>query len=260
MTLSFQRFFILLFLGTISCNNSSDIENNDKIANQKEEEKNKNKSLDYNKDFLLGKFDYRDHPNFVLVSEQWSDKEIYLQKETLEAFDKMATAASNDGIPLIILSGTRNFDEQKVIWENKWNLNKLEMQDETKIALKILTSSSMPTSSRHHWGTDIDINSVEEIYFESAIGKQVYNWLKNNASKFGFCQVYDDKKVTKRTGYETEKWHWSYLPLAKDILSEYKMQIELKDIKGFHGDYLAGNKDIQIINNYVLGISKECNF
>lgn len=246
---------LLLLFSFLSCQSS----------NEKEDSKEINKEIDslksfsFSKNFLLGKFDYRSDSNFVIVSEKWSDKEIYLQKKAYFAFEQMAEAADKDGIPLIILSGTRNFDEQKVIWDRKWEANKLEMQDEEKIALKILLSSSMPSSSRHHWGTDIDINSVEESYFQGGQGEKVYNWLKNNASKFNFCQVYDDKKISKRSGYELEKWHWSYLPIADKILDEYKNQIKSQDINGFQGAYLAGSKNVQIINNYVLGISKNCN-
>ena len=215
------------------------------------------KSFSFSKSFLLGKFDYTEHPDFVLVSENWSDKEIYLQKKAYLAFEQMAEAADKDGIPLIILSGTRNFDEQKVIWERKWEANKLEMQDEEDIALKILMSSSMPSSSRHHWGTDIDINSVEESYFQSGQGENVYNWLKNNASKFNFCQVYDDKKITKRTGYELEKWHWSYMPLSSKYLNRYNELINYSMINGFAGSNLA--KKLNSIELYVKGINKSCN-
>ena len=246
---------LLLFITLFSCQSPDENKNSQGIDSKADSLK----SFSFSKSFLLGKFDYRDHPDFVLVSENWSDKEIYLQKKAYLAFEQMAEAADKDGIPLIILSGTRNFDEQKVIWERKWEANKIEMQDEENIALKILMSSSMPSSSRHHWGTDIDINSVEESYFQSGQGENVYSWLKNNASKFNFCQVYDDKKITKRTGYELEKWHWSYMPISSKILNEYKKQIKSQDINGFQGSHLASSKNVQIINNYVLGISKNCN-
>ena len=35
----------------------------------------------------------------------------------------MHAAAKKDGINLQIVSGTRNFEEQKGIWERKWELN-----------------------------------------------------------------------------------------------------------------------------------------
>jgi zinc D-Ala-D-Ala carboxypeptidase len=215
-------------------------------------------SSKYSKDFLLGKFDYRTHSDFVLVSEKWSDKEIYLQKDTYLAFEKMANAAAKDGIPLVILSGTRNFSEQKVIWDRKWNNLKTTTKDEIGIILKILSSSSMPSTSRHHWGTDFDVNSVEDGYFLSGMGKDVYSWLSSNAHNYGFCQVYDNKKETQRTGYEVEKWHWSYMSISTLILDAYINQIQYKDINGFQGDELASNSSVKIIENFILGISKSC--
>ena len=244
---------LLLFITLFSCQSPDENKNPQGIDSKSDSLK----SFSFSKSFLLGKFDYRDHPDFVLVSENWSDKEIYLQKKAYLAFEQMAEAADKDGIPLIILSGTRNFDEQKVIWERKWEANKLEMQDEENIALKILMSSSMPSSSRHHWGTDIDINSVEESYFQSGQGENVYSWLKNNASKFNFCQVYDDKKITKRTGYELEKWHWSYMPLSSKYLNRYNELINYSMINGFAGSILA--KKLNSIELYVKGINKSCN-
>ena len=243
---------LLLFITLFSCQSSDENKNSQGIDSKADSLK----SFSFSKSFLLGKFDYTEHPDFVLVSENWSDKEIYLQKKAYLAFEQMAEAADKDGIPLIILSGTRNFDEQKVIWERKWEANKLEIQDEENIALKILMSNSMPSSSRHHWGTDIDINSVEESYFQSGQGENVYNWLKNNASKFNFCQVYDDKKITKRTGYELEKWHWSYMPLSSKYLKRYNELVNYSMINGFAGSNLA--KKLNPIELYVNGINKSC--
>ena len=38
----------------------------------------------------------------------------------------------------------------------------------------------------------------------------------------------------------------------------YNKKIKIQDINGFLGSHLAGSKNVQIINNYVLGISKNC--
>jgi LAS superfamily LD-carboxypeptidase LdcB len=120
----------------------------------------------------------------------------------------------------------------------------------------ILTYSSMPSTSRHHWGTDIDINCVEGKYFESGKGLKEYNWLCENASKFGFCQVYTSKKNSNRTGYEMEKWHWSYLPVASKNLENFNKLIKYSDIKGFKGSNLAPK--VKSIENYVNGIDNKC--
>ena len=211
---------------------------------------------DVTKDFLLGKFDYKTDERFVLVDKKWADKEIYLQKKTYEAFLKMAEQAKKDGIDLKIVSGTRNFNEQKAIWEKKWKSNEKKIKKNKENALKILSFSSMPSTSRHHWGTDIDINSVEEDYFQDEKGKKIYRWLVENASKYGFCQVYSNKKNGKRTGYNEEVWHWSYMPLSNYYLENYIKNITFKDITGFIGSESA--KEIDMIKNYVQGVDMTC--
>ncbi|WP_299116307.1 M15 family metallopeptidase [uncultured Winogradskyella sp.] len=212
----------------------------------------KNPPLSITKDFVLGKFDYKSDSSFVKVSTVHSTKEVHLNNEVYNAFLLMADSALKSGIKLKIISGTRNFYEQKVIWERKWekfsNLKPIER------AKKILEYSSMPSSSRHHWGTDVDLNSLNNSYFNSGKGLETYNWLIAHANTFGFYQVYTDKE-NNRTGYNLEKWHWSYLPLASQYLEFYNTNIDIKDIKGFDGSKLA--EKINIIEDYVNGISKK---
>ncbi len=212
------------------------------------------KKLSLTKEFVLGKFDYQNHELFTKVNPIHTSKTIYLNKEVYLAFLKMFNQAQVDGISLKIISGTRNFDEQKVIWERKWKKYKnLEPLDRAK---KILKYSSMPSTSRHHWGTDIDLNSLRNSYFEKGQGKNEYEWLLKNANNYGFYQVYTDKQ-TGRTGYDLERWHWSYIPLANEYLSFYNKHVDYSDIIGFKGSELA--KDLNIILNYVNGISEKSN-
>lgn len=201
--------------------------------------------------FVTGRFDYRTHPDFVELPSQYAYADIYLQKETFEAFKKMFDAAQKDGINLAVISGTRSFSEQKAIWERKWE----SLTDSTGLqkARNILQFSSMPMTSRHHWGTDIDINDLNNSYFESGQGKKEYQWLKAHANDFGFYQPYTDKSVNGRTGYNEEKWHWSYMPLASRYLAYYNGHITNADISGFEGAGLAD--EIDMVKNYVNGIS-----
>lgn len=211
-----------------------------------------NLSQRIDKQFLMGNFDYRNNPAFTKVSSEHSLRTVYLQKTVYEAFIQMSCDALREGVILKIISGTRNFEEQKLIWERKWR----SLQND-KIAErpgKILKFSSMPATSRHHWGTDMDINSVEPAYFEKGKGKAEFEWLVTNAHKYGFHQVYRSKN-SGRTGYEEEKWHWSYMPLASLYLRAYNEQIEYKDIKGFEGSNLA--EENRLISDYVNGISPQ---
>jgi zinc D-Ala-D-Ala carboxypeptidase len=208
------------------------------------------------KDLLIGKLKVEIHPDFVLVEKKYHDKsEMYLQKQTLESFIKMREAAERDGIQLTIISGTRDFYSQKRIWERKYNNYKKEGLSEIEIIKKIMIWSSMPTTSRHHWGTDIDINGFDDYFSEeNKKANKEYKWLLINAPKFDFCQVYTEKGEGKRrTGYNEEKWHWSYMPLARKYLDLYQRIVTYEDISGFSGSQFA--KEMDIINKYVFGIS-----
>jgi LAS superfamily LD-carboxypeptidase LdcB len=216
--------------------------------------------------YLMGKFDPSAREDFVSVPEAYNvgGYKMYLRKEALGAFSKMREAAKKDGISLAIASATRNFDYQKNLWKNKWsgvtlvegkNLSK-NLPDGLERFKKILEYSAAPGTSRHHWGSDIDINAATPEYFKTRKGALVYEWLNKNAPLFGFCQPYNAKGPGRPTGYNEEKWHWSYLPLAKNFTQKYKNLIKEADISGFLGDEYALEQDL--INDYVLGINSEC--
>ena len=114
----------------------------------------------------------------------------------------------------------------------------------------------MPGTSRHHWGTDLDINSVDPSYFASGKGKVEYDWLKKNAATFGFCQTYDNKSESNRTGYSEEKWHYTYMPISNKLLEQYNKKITSDLITGFLGSSTA--KEIDVVKFYVNGISLLC--
>jgi LAS superfamily LD-carboxypeptidase LdcB len=207
------------------------------------------------KKYLLGKFDPATHPDFVAVEKPYTDKPgMRLRKETFEAFKKMWDAAKNDGVSLKIISSTRSFDQQKNIWEGKWTRFAKATPDPLKRALKILEYSSMPGSSRHHWGTDIDLNDLNNAAFEgNGPHKKVYEWLSAHAAEYGFCQPYS---AGRTHGYQEEKWHWSYTPLSKPFLAQYIAEINDADIQGFNGADLAA--EIGAVKHYVSGIKLEC--
>lgn len=165
----------------------------------------------------------------------------------------MAHEAKKENISLYIISGTRNFNHQKRIWNYKWNTKYKNLTPLNRV-LKILEYSSMPSTSRHHWGTDIDLNNLTNNYFSYGKGLKEYNWLIENAPKFGFYQVYTSKS-TGRTGYNEEKWHWSYAPLSTLYLEYYNKNISYSDIKDFDG--FEFDKDLNIIPDYVNGINPE---
>lgn len=207
---------------------------------------------------LLGKFDPEKHPDFVRIAPEHTTKaKTFLRQATYESFKKMYAAAQKEGIHLTIISATRTFYDQKSIWETKWNKQYANISDHTQRARGILSWSSMPGSSRHHWGTDIDLNDLNDAFFtKTQKGKQIYAWLSAHAHEYGFCQTYSSKGTSRTMGYNEEKWHWSYLPLSNDFLTQYKNKVKYEDFKGFLGAETAA--EVRIIDEYVLGINPNC--
>ncbi len=89
---------------------------------------------------------------------------------------------------------------------------------------EILMTSSAPGVSRHHTGTDFDFGrkgNEKDLTPEAWTGKgdfaDAYRWLTPNASTYGFMQPFDTKGGYGK-GYMTERWHWSYYPVAQALL------------------------------------------
>lgn len=217
-------------------------------------------------DYLMGKFEPSKHIDFVEIPLKYADRAgLFIRKEVFNAFVKMYDAAILEGIQLQIRSATRNYHDQKRIWENKWNGKTLledninaatEIKNELQRAKKILEYSSMPGTSRHHWGTDIDINSFDNAWFEKGEGQKLYTWMKKNASAYGFCQPYSAIGSDRKTGYFEERWHWTYVPLSSRFTEKAKILIQNDMISGFLGADTA--TQIDMLQNYILGISPLC--
>lgn len=205
--------------------------------------------------FLQGKFSPKFQESFVKIDKKHSYRSnLYLNKEAYDAFVRMAQKAEKEHINLKIISATRTFNQQKAIWERKWRKSKIS--DSVARAKQILQFSSMPGTSRHHWGTEIDINSLKPSYFLNGSGLKEYLWLKKNAKDFGFCQPYTTFGKGRKTGYNEERWHWSYFKISKQYTDYAGKYMKNSMLSGFDGSNTA--KDVKMISNYILGVNKDC--
>ncbi|WP_405247311.1 M15 family metallopeptidase [Cellulophaga sp. Asnod2-G02] len=157
-------------------------------------------------------------------------KGINLRKEAHDAFIEMKRAAYTGGIDLKIVSSYRSFDRQQVIFENKF----IKYTDAGMTPLdaisKIIEYSTIPGTSRHHWGTDIDVIDgyqkvsgdvlVPSKYGEDQPFADFKKWMDENSEKFGFYLVYTDDK--KRRGFKYEPWHYSYAPISIPMLETFR--------------------------------------
>ena len=184
---------------------------------------------------------------------------IRLEVNTYKAFKKMEAAAKRDGIYLKIVSAYRGFERQKLIWNNKYEkfTNDFSLEPEKAIS-EIIRFSTVPGTSRHHWGTDIDIIDgnfpdeenvlVSEKFEKDGLFYKVKNWLDNNSENFGFFLTYTNDK--NRKGFEFEPWHYSYKPVSVKyyralIKTDLKKIIKSLDING--SDYF----DESFIDTYI---------
>ena len=165
------------------------------------------------------------------VPGQYTSKEEFVHKNVHTSLMNMIFAAKNDGISLNLVSAFRSYSHQKRIWENKWGNS---ADNDAGKAKSILRYSSFPGTSRHHWGTDVDFNSVSLSFWNTAQGKKIHNWLTKNGPQFGFCQIY---APGRGSGYSDEPWHWTHAPTASQYYNQLSnpqvLNIALsQDIKG----------------------------
>ena len=214
-------------------------------------------NIQYNTMELLGK-----------ANPEFYNKKIPIIKEAGEAFVNMKKEALKDGIKIEIVSGFRSYNRQKQIWNRKFRINKMNGLSPQQNILKIIEYSTLPGTSRHHWGTDIDIIDgnktvsgdvlLEENFHSDGPYVKLRKWMDINAKRFGFYRPYDNNP--KRKGFEYEPWHYSYAPIAIPMLKAYvklkfKDQIVQKDLEGYQ--YLNHKFLVKYKKEHVLGISNK---
>lgn len=152
-----------------------------------------------------------------------------LRKEAYEAFLAMRTKALKNNIDIKVVSSYRNFDHQNRIWTHKYKSFSKQGLSPLKAIQKIIEYSTIPGTSRHHWGTDLDIIDgipkqpkdvlLTKHFEENGTYKRLKDWMDINANDFGFYLVYTNNE--KRKGFKYEPWHYSYKPLSKIYLKEF---------------------------------------
>ncbi|MCL6268299.1 M15 family metallopeptidase [Flagellimonas myxillae] len=156
---------------------------------------------------------------------------INLRQAAYEAFVAMKKAANQNGFKIQMVSSFRDFYRQEGIWERKFmRFTEDDGMEPFDAIEKIIEYSTIPGTSRHHWGTDIDIIDgnvktsgdvlVPEKFEAGGPFEAFKKWLDENSEKFGFYLVYTDEP--KRRGFKYEPWHYSYAPISIPMLTAYR--------------------------------------
>jgi len=196
-------------------------------------------------------------------------KEYQLRKPAFNALKLMKLAAYRDGFDLKVVSAYRSYERQKGIWERKYFRYTID-EDLSPIqaARKIVEYSTIPGTSRHHWGTDVDIidgyprNEGDVLLPAKFAGEGPYapfkKWLDENAHTFGFHLVYTDNP--RRKGFKYEPWHYSFAPLSIDMLGQFRKKNILKALRSadFEGSAELSSEFLKdYIHNQILDINPE---
>ena len=181
---------------------------------------------DFSRNQLIGK------GNPDIVGNSYRSK---MHKDAKKAFDKMKAAAAKENINLEVVSAYRSFQRQKEIFERKYkNFTSSGMSPEDAIE-KIIEYSTIPGTSRHHWGTDLDIIDANRPRLADPLLQKHFHgngsycnmkmWMDENSEKFGFFEAYTNNG--NRKGFKYEPWHFSYAPISIPMLKSYQSKIDV---------------------------------
>ena len=151
-----------------------------------------------NKPPLYGHSGYDEAPQSsletVYTEQDGSGREYKLDKRAAAAWRRMVNDARYEGIELRPVSAFRTVEEQRYLWERQIGRQGGSEERAARI-------SAPPGHSEHHTGLTVDINSLD-LSFKNT---PAYQWLRNNAARYGFTQSFDG------SGHVTEEpWHWSF--------------------------------------------------
>lgn len=157
--------------------------------------------------------------NLQKISLEYSNKDKYLVRDACIQFENLSAEAKKQGYKIIAVSTYRSEDYQKKLFDN---------YTKEKGIKHTLLYSAKAGHSEHQTGLAVDVMGSNNNYnfFEDSIE---FDWMINNAHKFGFILRYPQNKTTI-TGFAYEPWHYRYVgkTVAKYI---YENKITLEEYK-----------------------------
>ena len=109
-----------------------------------------------------------------------------LNPEAAAAYEKMVQAAKAENVAWGITDSYRNYEQQVDVAKRKGLYSQGGL-------------AAQPGTSNHGWGAAVDLD------FKNGASGNPFEWLKKNASKFGFTNI------------PREDWHWEHKQSAKNL-------------------------------------------
>lgn len=138
--------------------------------------------------------------DIVDISLQYAYEDNQAHEITNSAFIRMANAAKDAGIDLVVNDSYRTYATQEELYDKEVRISGQEEAD---------NYVARPGHSEHQTGYALDINEygMGKADFETT---NAYQWLLANSHKYGFILRYPEDKEYL-TGYKFESWHYRYV-------------------------------------------------
>ena len=153
---------------------------------------------------LVNKYNYLTEDyvpeNLQTVDKKYSSKTLQLVDYAKEAFEELSEAASKENYTVLAMSSYRSYQYQYNLYNRYVSTDGVEAAD---------TYSARPGYSEHQTGLAVDVYNGKEDFTNFEKTKE-YNWMQDNAYKFGFILRFPKDKVLE-TGYQYESWHYRYV-------------------------------------------------
>lgn len=140
-----------------------------------------------------------------------------LQREALEALEKLQAEARKDGLNLVLVSGYRSVQEQRNIFLSRLGLDSVSLEqilsgEFDTLVNQVLITSSIPGYSRHHTGYTFDLGCGDFDLLRFAY-TPCFEWLSRdnylNAKRFGIIPSYPEGAGLQ--GPDPEAWEYVWV-------------------------------------------------
>ena len=154
-----------------------------------------------------------------IIDINYACKNKYSRKEARINFEKLAKEAKKEGFNIIAVSTYRSYDYQDKLYNNYVLDKGIYYAD---------MASARAGHSEHQTGLAVDVANLS-LDYDNFENTKEFNWMKNNAHKFGFILRYP-KANFHITGFKYEPWHYRYVGI--DIATYiYENNITLEEYK-----------------------------
>ena len=136
-----------------------------------------------------------------------------LKRIAKESFEKLSLDSIKNGTPVYGQSAYRSYDVQEFLFNEEVKNYGLD---------KALNNVAKPGYSEHQTGLAIDVSSTKSGNMLEFLNTKSYEWMINNAHKYGFILRYNKNKENIH-GYINEPWHYRYVGviIATDMHDNY---------------------------------------